>query len=82
MRPVPSPRADDRSHSLFAPTAEHVLRTRRATDPSLMTPAARVAELGQILATGARRLRLSLEASRLVERDCPAMEATTSERTP
>lgn len=67
------------SHPKSASSAEHVLRPRRATCPSLMTPSARLAELGEILATGARRLRLSLEASRLVERDCPAMEATTSE---
>jgi len=39
-----------------------------------MTPAARLAELGEILARASRRLRVSLEASRAVERDCPAME--------
>jgi hypothetical protein len=35
-----------------------------------MTPTARISELGQILATGFRRLRLSLDGSRAVEREC------------
>jgi hypothetical protein len=44
-----------------------------------MTPSARVVELGAILATGARRLRLSLDGSLAVERDCPPMETTQTE---
>ena len=36
---------------------------RRRKAPSLMTPAARIAELGAILATGYRRVRLSREKS-------------------
>jgi hypothetical protein len=38
-----------------------------------MTPANRIAELGQILATGFRRLRLSLDGSRRFEAQCNAM---------
>lgn len=45
-------------------------------NPEAMTLKERLAELGQILAAGARRLRLSLEASGPLERDCPAMERT------
>jgi len=39
-----------------------------------MTPAARLAELGEILASGIRRVRLSLDGSRAVERECAPME--------
>ena len=57
-----------------APTREPSLRTHALPDPALMSPSARAAELGAILATGARRLRLSLDGSREPERDCPRME--------
>ena len=54
-------------------TDAHVDRLRLA-DPSAMGPAARIAELGQILAIGFRRLRVSLDGSRVVERECSSME--------
>ena len=60
-----------------ATPGEHALRTgalARSADPTSMTPAARLAELGEILATGARRLRHSLEGALAVERDCPTMD--------
>lgn len=45
----------------------------RPKDPPQMSHSARLAELGAILATGARRLRLSLDGSRGGERDCVSM---------
>ena len=42
----------------------------RGRDPSCMTPEQRLAELGEILATGYRRLQLSLAESRQPEAPC------------
>ena len=39
-----------------------------------MTPSARLAELGAILATGHRRLRLSLDEERHSEAQCDSMD--------
>jgi hypothetical protein len=61
-----SPRSDYRS----APAAEHSLPGGRRADPAHMPPSARIAELGQLLATGFRRLRLSLDGSRSNEAQC------------
>ena len=56
-----------------APNREQALRTgalARRADPALMTPEARLAELGAILATGHRRLSLSLDEKRDSEAQC------------
>lgn len=62
-----------------ATSSDHLARTGQLSDPAHMTPSARVVELGATLAAAARRLRLSLDGSRRVERDCPAMETTRTE---
>ena len=56
-----------RSDSATAPQSEQSARTR-AADPALMTPEARIAELGEVLARGFARLRL--DAARQEEAQC------------
>jgi hypothetical protein len=55
---------------------EQALRTgalARRADPAAMSPEARLAELGGLLATGIRRHQLSLAGSRRPEAQCQSM---------
>lgn len=55
---------------------EQALRTgalARRADPAAMFPEARIAELGELLATGVRRHQLSLAGSRRREAQCQSM---------
>ena len=62
-----------------ATSSERLARMGQQPDPEHMPSSARVIELGAIFATGARRLRLSLDGLGALERDCPAMDATPTE---
>ncbi len=86
-RPV-GPQSDTGHTAPMAAPARHGARVGgtvvRRYDPSAMTPAARIAELGAILAAGYRRLRLNrlngLDESAELEAPCiPAVNGDGAE---